>query len=110
MAWETRTRGGRYYTISKRSGGVVTRHYVGTGPVAELMAARVESVRRENAQEVAAWQATVTELRARESILTEFCRLNDQVAAAVLITSGYHRHHRGEWRRKRYGNRKPSPD
>lgn len=110
MAWETRTRGGRYFTISKRAGGRISRHYVGIGPAAESVAAEVEAARKQRAQEAAAWQAKVGEIRAKENTLVEFCQLTDQLAAALLIASGYHRHHRGEWRRKRYVNKKPSPD
>jgi hypothetical protein len=39
VGWETRARGVRYYTRSRRINGRVVREYIGTGPVAEAIAA-----------------------------------------------------------------------
>ncbi len=42
MAWESRERGGLYYTRSRREWGRVVRTYYGTGPIADQAAAQDE--------------------------------------------------------------------
>ena len=104
MGWETRERGGQYYTRSRRVGGRVVREYVGCGPLAELAASLDEAGRRERA--AARERARRAEARDAPAVaaLAELGRLLDGLAAAFLIGAGYRRHHRGEWRRRRDGN------
>lgn len=103
MGWETRARGGRYYTRSRRVGGRVVREYIGTGRVAELAAMldaaerRARSAERNNLRLAEAGDAPAF------GALTELGRVLDGLAAAFLIEAGYRRHHRGEWRRRRDG-------
>ncbi len=101
MAWETRARGGRYYTRSRRVRGQVVREYVGAGPLAEALAARdtaARARRRERAKE---------ERRARADDAALVALVDDLGAGAetalaeALTLAGYHRHHRGQWRRRR---------
>ncbi len=49
MGWETRERGGRYYTQSYRQGGQVKRRYIGAGILGEL-AAQFDEERRLEAE------------------------------------------------------------
>ena len=103
MAWETRERGGRYYTRSRKVGGRVVREYVGAGRVAELAAALDAAERRERAEE----RQRLREAEATDApafaALADLGAVLDGLAAAFLIGAGYRRHNRGEWRRRRHG-------
>ncbi len=101
MAWETRQRGGRYYTRSKKVNGRVIREYVGTGLVGERAAAADERERAQRQAQQAAWQADQERIESAIAPLEEFCDAVETLAQASLLLAGYHRHHRGEWRRKR---------
>jgi hypothetical protein len=101
VGWETRERGGRYYTRSRRVGGRVVREYVGCGRLAELAAALEAAGRRERAAaRERARAAEAHEAPARDA-LAELGGVLDGLAAAHLIEAGYRRHHRGAWRRRR---------
>jgi hypothetical protein len=103
MGWETRRGAGRYYTRSRKVNGRIIREYVGTGLVAELVAEQDAEERaqrlaeRERLQrEAAQWASTVASLM-------ELSQLLDGLTVAALIAAGYHRHHRGTWRKRRHG-------
>lgn len=105
MAWETRERGQRYYTRSRRVAGRVVREYVGRGLIGEL-AAREDATRRE-ARRVA--QKTGREQRQREraaehqvrELVATVERLAAVLTTITLAAAGYHRPKRGVWRRRR---------
>ena len=103
MGWETRQRGGRSYTRSRKVGGRVVREYVGAGRVAELAAALDAADRRERAEA----RQRLRELEEQDApafaALAELGAALDGLAAAFLIGAGSRRHHRGEWRRRRHG-------
>ncbi len=101
MAWETRQRGGRYYTRSKKINGRVIREYVGTGFVGELAAAADARARAERQAPQTAWRAECERIESAIAPLEEFYDVVETLARASLVLAGYHRHHRGEWRRKR---------
>ena len=101
MGWETRQRGGRYYTRSRKIGGQVVREYIGTGPLAELIAARDAEGRVERTAEAAALRAERDRLGPAEVALAELDAFAELLAQAALVAAGYRRHHRGAWRKRR---------
>lgn len=101
MGWETRERGGRYYTRSRKVGSRVVREYVGTGLVAELIADRDAAARRQRAEEEAAMRAERERLAPADAAFTAFDAAAEAMARTALVAHGYHRHHRGAWRKRR---------
>ena len=99
--WESRERGGLYYTRSRKEGGRVVREYVGGGILGEL-AARMDAEERQRREEEAASRREERErLEALVASVEELCEAAEVIARAALVASGYHRHNRGEWRKKR---------
>ncbi len=101
MAWETRERGTRYYTRTRRVDGRRVREYVGRGLIGEL-AAREDAARRtaQSAARAAREREREAERQLRELVAT----VERQAAALTTITltaAGYHRPKRGIWRRRR---------
>ena len=100
MAWEARG-GRRYYTRTRKVQGRFVRSYIGGGAAGELAAA-ADALRRADRRaaaearraEAASWQAALAPLR-------ELCRVADVMARAALLAAGFHRHDRGQWRRRR---------
>ena len=103
MSWERRKRGGQYYYRAKKIGGRVVKQYLGAGPVAELVAARDA---QDRAERLAAATIRNTE-RNRLTNLDEAVQAPhdaiESLLRAHLVLAGYHRHARGEWRRRRHG-------
>lgn len=100
MGWETRPRGGRYYTRSKKVGGRVVREYVGTGDIARLAAEMDAIERQEREQAQAAVKSERDTDRTQEAALIDYCKKIDGIADEALLAAGYHKH-KGQWRRKR---------
>lgn len=100
MSWETRERGGRYYTRSKREGGRIVREYIGTGRLAELASEldRLDRERRES--ERIEQQLARSEVETSEAPIKALHEDVELLARGALLAAGYHRHH-GQWRRKR---------
>jgi hypothetical protein len=99
--WERRERGGLYYTRSRKEGGRVVREYVGGGVLGEL-AAQMDAERHQQREAQKAAQREERErLDALVAPLEELYEAAEVIARAALIASGYHRHNRGEWRKRR---------
>lgn len=101
MGWETRSRGGRYYTRSRKVGGRVMREYVGEGLVGEMAAETDALMREQRRLDALAWREERERLGAIERGLVAYCRAVGELARERLKAAGYHQHARGEWRRKR---------
>src|SRR5215208_3958222 len=100
MAWERRKRGGLYYIRSKKIGGQVVREYVGSGPLADLVA-EVDNLNRQRREEQAkARREERKQLDALEAPVEELCEAAEVLAQVALYAAGYHLHNRGEWRKR----------
>lgn len=98
MGWD---KGGRYYTRSRRENGRVVREYVGGGLAGQL-AAQLDA--EERADRLARQDLALAErhdVAALDAPLAELNDLADLLAEGALLAAGYHRHHRGDWRRRR---------
>ena len=90
-----------YYYRSERRAGHPRRQYLGAGAVAEL-ASKLDDSRREQSLALAArWRSERGECEALDGLLDELDEMADLVAHAALLAAGYHRHKRGEWRKRR---------
>lgn len=105
MAWESRSRGGRYYTRSRRIGGRVVREYVGRGLLGELAEREDRAEREARAQATAVRQQQRRRQQEEDRALRELVIGIDRQAATLtaitLAAAGYHRPKRGVWRRRR---------
>ena len=101
MAWETRKRGTRYYTRSKRINGRVVRMYIGADLKGRLAAEedRERRARQDGAR--AQWAAVKRRIEEVDGMLdVMFSACSDRMRME-LEAAGYHQHAGGEWRKKR---------
>lgn len=102
MAWERR-RNGTYYYRSRKVGGRVVKEYIGAGRSADLAAAKDAADRANRAAASGARQAARGEIDAVDAPVDAFAGVLETLTRARLVLTGYHRHHGGEWRRRRDG-------
>ncbi len=100
MGWETRERGSSYYTRSKWKDGRVLREYVGTGPLAEIVALDDELKRLQKEEERAYWREKRERLEGDAAFLKELGEAARILSRAHLVAAGCHKRN-GEWRRRR---------
>lgn len=104
MAWETRPHSsGRYYTRSRKVAGRVLRFYVGGGAKGEAAAAEDAHRRAEAQTRRADRQQDGARLAALDAPIARLDTLTSAMTVAALTLAGYHRHHGGEWRKRRAG-------
>jgi hypothetical protein len=99
MGWEWRQNAGPYYIRTRKVQGQVVRTYFGRGPQAEQAA-------REDAQRQATQVARHTvrvHLAALDVQVHEWCQQIDNLMRASLMVTGFHQHHRSEWRQRSDG-------
>jgi len=99
--WESRQRGGLYYTRSRKVNGQVVREYVGTGILGELAARMDVEDRQRREEEEAAWREERERLEELASSVDELCEGIETITRAAFLAAGFRRHNRGEWRRPR---------
>ena len=101
MSWETRGVYGPYYTRSRRVDGRVVREYVGRGPLAEIIAQADEAEREARRLERGREREQMEQDRELDDLFGAYSAGVDELLRSVLEAAGYHRHKRGEWRRRR---------
>ena len=101
MAWETRRGHGRYYTRSRRIKGRVKREYYGSGWAGQRAAQEDEERRASQAAQRQVLHAQQERWRPLEAPLDNLDETCKTLLRAAMIRAGFHRHHRGDWRKKR---------
>ena len=100
MTWKYR--GGRaYYYESERSGDRVVSRYVGTGETARLIAQMNNLEREKRHTDREDERAEAGREAERSGRVQGVCLALTIAADALIEAAGYHRHHRGPWRRRR---------
>lgn len=102
MGWETRG-GRRYYYRARKVGGRVVKEYLGTGRPAEIAALQDAWTRQDRAAAANARRAERAGLEAVDGEMKDIDDVIEAMTQASLVLAGYHRHHGGEWRRRRHG-------
>ena len=99
MGWEWRQNAGPYYIRTRKVQGQVVRTYFGRGPQAKHAA--LEDAQRQATQ--VAQQAVRVHLAALDVQVNEWRQHIDDLMRASLMVTGFHQHHRSEWRKRSDG-------
>jgi hypothetical protein len=100
VAWEERG-GRRYYYTARRVGGRVVKEYAGAGEIGAL-AEMADAMERSWRQvEKAQQRENLARANAGETAIRELDQATALLSRAILVASGFRRHHRGAWRRPR---------
>ncbi|HQK95755.1 MAG TPA: hypothetical protein PLD23_19815 [Armatimonadota bacterium] len=101
MSWERRSRGGHYYTRTRRENGRRVREYIGTGPLAEAIACIDEAERAERADRAREGQHRRELMRSMDDMVQGVDSAVWELMRDGLESLGFRQHHGGEWRRRR---------
>ena len=104
VGWETRERGGSYYTRSRWVNGRVAREYIGTGALGKIVALDDELERLRKEEEAARWREELECLERSAAFLHALAEVAEVLTRARLLADGCHRP-RGQWRRRRREHR-----
>lgn len=94
-------RGHRYYYRSVRRGGRVRSEFVAAGARALLLAECDRITREVQAERRRLAEAERRESEAMTGVLVGWSRGVDDLVGRALESAGFHRHKRGEWRRRK---------
>lgn len=111
MSWEHRGGRGRFYTRSHRENGKVVRVYVGSGPVAEIVAIRDEADRAARAARYAAFAEERQSVATARAATVAMDRAVTFKLDEGMLAAGYTLHARSTWRKTRMSTTvQPDPD
>jgi hypothetical protein len=79
----------------------VVREYVGGGTLGHLAALQDAQERQRQEEEAAWWKEERERLEALVAPVEQLCEAAEILYRAALLSVGFRRHQRGEWRRKR---------
>lgn len=100
MAWEQRGSQSYYYR-SVRSGTKVMKEYAGGGLTGALAEEFDQEQREKRMHERARREKERATWKALERCATALDDIAELLMTATITANGYHRHDRGEWRRRR---------
>ncbi len=100
MGWETRS-GRRYYYRARKVDGRVVKEYIGTGISVEIAALHDRWACQDRAVTAMARRAERAGLEAVDGELADVDHAIEALTRVSLVLTGYHRHNRGNWRRRR---------
>ena len=79
----------------------MVREYVGSGILGQLAAQMDAEERHRREVEAAALKDEQERIDALIAPMEELCEGAEFLARAALLAAGYHKHNRGEWRKRR---------
>ena len=79
----------------------MVREYVGGGILGHLAALQDAQERRRREEEATLWKEERERLEALVAPVEDLCEAAEILYRAALLSAGFRRHQRGEWRRKR---------